>query len=194
MASNTQLEDFFNKNQFNIKQLNQKSQAWFTRQANSLNGVVTAESVMNLNLLGGKQKNNVQPGKMYCYFYDPKGKATLPFYDTFPMVLPFSADKTGFHGINMHYLPYKLRFKLLDSLLSISQSKALTPNAKIQMSWKLVGSLGTSALAKFATKQYLFSHVRSQFVEIPADKWSLALMMPVESFKKQNKNTVWRSL
>ena len=33
-------------------------------------------------------KNNSTIGKMYFYFYDPKTKDTLPYYDRFPLVIP----------------------------------------------------------------------------------------------------------
>jgi hypothetical protein len=36
---------------------------------------------------------NILPGKMYFYYYDPKHKETLPYYDRFPLVLPFSKQK-----------------------------------------------------------------------------------------------------
>ena len=51
------------------------------------------------------------------FFYDPKFKKTLPYYDTFPLVLPLETYNDGFLGINMHYLPIPLRVNLLDQNL-----------------------------------------------------------------------------
>ena len=39
------------------------------------------------------------------FVYDPKTKAKLPFYDTFPLVLPIDTFRGGFIGLNFHYLP-----------------------------------------------------------------------------------------
>ena len=41
-------------------------------------------------LLADRQrlKNNAIIGRMYFYFYDPKTKDKLPYYDRFPLVLP----------------------------------------------------------------------------------------------------------
>ena len=37
-------------------------------------------------------------------------------------------------------------------------------------------------MAKPCIKRYLFGHVRSKFIEIPASEWDMAIFMPVESF------------
>ena len=55
-------------------------------------------------------------GRMNLFVYDPKYKKTLPFYDTFPLVLPLETIKGGFMGLNFHYLPYPLRFRLLERM------------------------------------------------------------------------------
>ena len=42
-------------------------------------------------------------GRMYFYFYDPKTKDTLPYYDKFPLVIPIERYPDGFLGLNLHY-------------------------------------------------------------------------------------------
>ena len=66
-------------------------------------------------------KRNTKPfyGKLNMFFYDPKHKKKLPYYDTFPLVLPIEKYPDGFLGINMHYLPIPLRIRLLLSLIHI---------------------------------------------------------------------------
>ena len=59
----------------------------------------------------GKRNNKPFIGKLNMFFYDPKFKKTLPYYDTFPLVLPLEAYSDGFLGINFHYLPIPLRLK-----------------------------------------------------------------------------------
>jgi hypothetical protein len=58
-------------------------------------------------------------GKMYTFFYDPKHKETLPYYDLFPLIFVVGPAAGGFLGINLHYLPPVLRAKLMDSLYQI---------------------------------------------------------------------------
>ena len=70
----------------------------------------------------GKRSNNQYVGKLNMFFYSPKFAKTLPYYDTFPLVLPLEKYNDGFLGINFHYLPIPLRVKLLDRLVDYSNS------------------------------------------------------------------------
>ena len=45
-------------------------------------------------------------GSMYMYFYDPKHKATLPYYDRFPLTIVVGEAPGGFYGLNLHYLKF----------------------------------------------------------------------------------------
>jgi hypothetical protein len=40
-------------------------------------------------------------------------------------------------------------------------------------------------------KHYLAKHVKSKFVRVPITEWEIATFLPVEQFRKANKNTVW---
>ena len=52
-------------------------------------------------------------GQMYFFFYNqPEYRTTLPFYDTFPLVLLISREKDTFFGINFHYIPPKRRLQM----------------------------------------------------------------------------------
>ena len=74
-------------------------------------------------LRDGKRANRPFYGKLNMFFYDPKFKKKLPYYDTFPLVLPLETYNDGFLGINMHYLPIPLRIKLLDKLVDYTNSE-----------------------------------------------------------------------
>ena len=70
----------------------------------------------------GKRDTKPFYGKLNMFVYDPKHKKKLPYYDTFPLVLPLENYLDGFLGINMHYLPISLRVKLLDRLVDFSNN------------------------------------------------------------------------
>ena len=74
----------------------------------------------------GKRDNKPFYGKLNMFFYDPKFKKKLPYYDTFPLVLPLETYNDGFLGINFHYLPIPLRVKLLDKLVDYTNSGDFT--------------------------------------------------------------------
>ena len=50
------------------------------------------------------------------FVYGPKHAKKLPYYDTFPLVLPLERYSDGFLGMNFHYLPIPLRMRLLDRM------------------------------------------------------------------------------
>ena len=59
-------------------------------------------------------------GSLNMFVYSPKGRNKLPYYDTFPLVLPLKRYKDGFLGLNFHYLPYAMRARLLDAAVVIT--------------------------------------------------------------------------
>ena len=53
----------------------------------------------------GKQSKSPFGGVLNMFVYAPKFARKLPYYDTFPLVLPIESYSDGFLGINLHYLP-----------------------------------------------------------------------------------------
>ena len=68
----------------------------------------------------GKRDSRPFYGRLNMFIYDPKFKKKLPYYDTFPLVLPLEKYSDGFLGINLHYMPIPLRIRLLDRLVDFS--------------------------------------------------------------------------
>ena len=169
----------------------QKSIDWYMRNVRGLVGArVSGNTVMQSDI--GSLTSKVEIGAMYMYFYDPKFKDQLPFYDTFPLVLPFGPAKGGFYGINVHYLPYLLRAKVLGELMNFADSKTLTPTSKMRLQYNLLNSLQTAAEIKPCIKHYLTTHVRSQFMKINPVDWKAAIFLPVEAFVGATKESVFR--
>ena len=67
-------------------------------------------------------------GHMYFYFYDPKTKDSMPYYDRFPLVIPIEQYKDGFLGLNLHYIHPKHRIILLDKLSEYANNKNFPPS------------------------------------------------------------------
>lgn len=163
------------------------SSAWFESQINSIKNVapnrVMASNIKNL-------KTNIIPGRPVFFYYDPKYKDTLPYYDTFPLVIPFAKTPDGFMGLNLHYLDYKPRMMLFKELDNIF-AKNTSPMAKIKASWDLVRGVSKLRAAAPCIKQYLMSNVESLFYEIPRDDWYTAVMLPVQRFVGATNQQVW---
>jgi hypothetical protein len=123
--------------------------------------------------------------------YDPKTKAELPYYDRFPLVFPFRKTPDGFIGLNMHYLPYALRIQLLDSLLIFANNKLFDDTTKLKYSWATIDGVSKYAAAKPCVKQYLMSHVKTQFRQVESSNWATAMLLPVEVFVGASKQEIW---
>jgi len=163
---------------------------WYKEQVRTL-----FENVSPASMMANKDRlvSTVTPGSMYCFFYDPKLKDKLPFYDTFPLVFPFKTMGNGFLGLNFHYLPYMLRVKLLTILMQFRTDTKMNERTRIVASWKILQSSAASNLVKPAVKHYLTSQMGSRFLMIYPDEWATAVMLPVEQFQKQNKTQVWNN-
>ena len=123
----------------------------------------------------GKITGRVNFGALNMFIYDPKLKNKLPYYDTFPLVLPIERYGDGFLGINFHYLPYALRARLISRL---------DPNANYS-------ALKNVRLVKPTLKRYLNSNVRSRFRKLEEEDFMTAIMLPVQRFRKSSASKVW---
>ena len=123
----------------------------------------------------GKITGRVSCGALNMFIYDPKLKNKLPYYDTFPLVLPLERYRDGFLGINFHYLPYALRARLLSRL---------DPDANYS-------ALKNVRLVKPTLKRYLNSNVRSRFRKLEEEDFMTAIMLPVQRFRKSSASKVW---
>lgn len=130
-------------------------------------------------------------GQLFMYYYDPKHKATLPYYDIFPLVFPFRKVKGGFLGINLHYLPLVYRAKLMDSLYEISNNNHYDESTKLNLSYKVLNSSSKFEYFKPCVKHYLTGHLRSRLLYIYPSEWDIALWLPLERFQKKSKSQVW---
>ena len=131
-------------------------------------------------------------GNMYFFMYNPKHKATLPYYDLFPLVLPIQKLSDGFIGINFHYLYPKDRAILLDELKQFVNDRTLGEMARIRVSYNMLRGFTRFKRAKPCLKRYLTTYQKSQYIPVTPDEWGPALFLPVEQFRKRNKMAVWQ--
>lgn len=132
-------------------------------------------------------------GRMCMFYYDPKLKDKLPYYDRFPLVIPIQLTPDGFIGLNLHYLPPAYRATLMDSLYTtIYKNKHLDEKKRIQLSYQIVKSASRNRFFIPCVKRYLYDHLRSRVLMLEPKDWNVALFMPTERFEKARKRTVWQ--
>jgi hypothetical protein len=130
-------------------------------------------------------------GGMFFFYYDPKTKDSLPYYDRFPLVIPIERYPDGFLGLNLHYIHPKQRIILLDKLSSYRNNSAYDETTKLRLSYDLLKRAAKAFEMNPCIKRYLANHVQSRFIEINADEWDIAALLPVEQFVGTSTSKVW---
>ena len=161
-----------------------KSAAWYRSNVASIADRVTARKLMNQGKLIGRPS----AGRLNMFFYDPKLKKTLPYYDTFPLVLPLEPIKGGFMGMNFHYLPPLLRFRLLERMQATATDQRFDSKTKFDVTYDDVKKI---KIVKPTIKKYLYSYVQTGFLRINADEAAVAIYLPVQRFKKASEAQVY---
>ena len=160
-----------------------KSTAWFRDKIAEFGTPKAMQLIRD-----GKQSSSPFFGNLNMFFYDPKFKNTLPYYDRFPLVLPIERYSNGFLGINLHYLPIPLRIRLLDELMDYSTDTNFDSKTKINANYS---KLKNVKLLKPTLKRYLAGKVKSRFRRVDADEFTVATLLPVQRFTKSSAAKVW---
>jgi hypothetical protein len=136
-------------------------------------------------LRDGRRTKGVNFGTLNMFIYSPKHKDTLPYYDTFPLVLPIGPAAGGFMGLNFHYLPIQMRIRLLDKI--VDGGGSLNVAAQSGKSPRLItdySQLKRIPMAKAIVKHYLTGYVKSDFRAITSEELIVAALLPVQRFQK----------
>ena len=167
-----------------------RSAQWFQDKIKGLKGEVKnrfsstnaakfyreAETKVNPNVL----KRRAELGDLFCYYYNPKYRATLPYYDMFPMIMLIGAEKDTFLGINFHYLRPKWRAVLLDRVSS-KIGNGLPRWSKLRQIRQIAPTI----------KRYRFDHIMKRVIPIEENEQEIAIFLPTERFRKSAKAKVW---
>ena len=130
-------------------------------------------------------------GSMYNFSYNPKTKATLPYYDRFPMVIMVEPAPGGFYGLNLHYLAPGVRARFLDALMDTAPKK-INDKSRLKLRYDLLQSTKKFKEFEPCFKRYLNSQIKGRPVRVPMSDWEIAIFLPVEQFAKVKKESVWR--
>jgi len=138
-----------------------------------------------------RQTGTIKPGNMYLFQYQAKHAEKLPYFDRFPLIFPFRVEGDRFWGINLHYLPHRLRAQLMDSLYDLVTNQRYDESTRIQGAWSTLNRAARMKLIKPCVKQYLFSQLNSRFFYVYPSEWDIALFLPLERFSGASKTQVW---
>lgn len=124
---------------------------------------------------------NFGKGVMYFFKYDARTKMKLPYFDEYPLILPFDFKGDLMYAINTHYLPPKLRAVVLDFIIKAKQDGLRASPQQI------VRALANNPIFKPAIHSYYPSNIVSNVQEIPSSEWENVIFLPLANFVSYTK-------
>lgn len=164
---------------------------WFRANAKKISTVNDKRIMKDKERLTNKM-TRYSIGRMFMFYYDPKTKDQLPYYDRFPLIFPIELYADGFLGINLHYISPLLRAKLMNALYMTVNNKKYDDTTRLRINYSILKSASRFKYFEPCVKRYLFSHVRSRFYYVAPNEWDMALMLPTERFVGAQKAKVFR--
>ena len=161
-----------------------RSATWYRSQVNRIASGKTAGQLFR----EGKLQGRPSVGRLNLFGYNPKLRAKLPYYDIFPLVLPLEPTKGGFMGMNFHYLPPLLRFRLLERMQARASDRRFDSKTRFEVNYDDVKNI---KIVKPTIKKYLYAYCQTGFLRINADDAAIAIYLPVQRFKKAPEATVY---
>ncbi len=165
------------------------AQDWYRQKAQEVKSINRGKLIKENTKYN---RTNIKPGFMYLFGYDPKLKNELPYYDRFPLIFPFKSDEDGFLAMNLHYIQPVFRAKLMDNLYPLVTNLKFNETTRIRASYNLLNSAAKYKHFQPCVKRYLYGHLKTKFLLIPANEWDIALFLPLQRFQKQSVNQVYK--
>lgn len=168
---------------------------WLSQNLSKIKSRMKPAAFINSSRLAIRQQ--LTPGRMMFYAYDPKTKDSLPFWDDFPIVIILHPKPNGFLGLNLHYLPPKVRATFLNNLIRYVDD----PNWAVYNNYKALIRVTYPILKQTrklkpsmrkCIKHYLYDHIVSNVAFIPSAEWKTVPFFPLENFQGATKEDVWR--
>ncbi len=167
-----------------------KSLEWLSQKIAELRN--TSNIPVGMSRERFRQVDSFRLGKLYCFYYDPKGKESLPYYDRFPMVLAIEKNKDEFLGLNLHYLPFNYRLAFLGKLLKFAVQGEPGEIDRLRVTYDIL--VASRRLKEFrpCIKRYLAGHIQSKILAIQPNEWDIAAFLPLQQFRGANSEKVWQ--
>jgi hypothetical protein len=172
-----------------LRTMSKESLKWLMAKIADVRGVRVAKSISNEKV---RQVNKFILGGLYCFYYNPKGKMDLPYYDQFPMVLALERYNDGFLGLNFHYLPIKYRVVFLDKLMNFAMMGDAGEIMRMRVTYDILTASKRLKEFRPCIKRYLSSHIQSKILTIQPNEWDIAALLPLQQFKGATAPEVWQ--
>jgi len=108
------------------------------------------------------------------------------------LIIALESSNTDFMGLNLHYLPIRFRVFLYLKLGRLLNNRNYNATTRWQrLSYEQLLPFTKYREARPCIKRYKYRRVMSRIVTVFPVEWELALMLPLQRFKKAKEQTVW---
>ena len=142
--------------------LGRQSMLWLQENVRDIR---TSPAKLAQEILAESRGGRFQMGGLYQFAYDPATKEKLPYYDTFPLVIPLhpkagANGEPGFLGLNLHYLPPLVRAAFLDKLMDLAVTNSNDEPRRILVTYDILKATERYKEFKPCIKHYLNKQIR----------------------------------
>lgn len=173
-----------------IQTMSKDAMKWMEGKVNELRNPAPIRAGMNKENF--RQTTSLKLGGLYCFYYSPIGKADLPYYDKFPMVLTLEKYNDGFLGLNLHYLPLNYRLAFLGKLMDYAVLDKNDDIKRLRVTYDILNASRRLREFRPCIKRYLTGQIRSRLLTIQPNEWDIAAYLPIHMFAGAQPAKVWQ--
>lgn len=178
------------RNGFELEQYSIKSLKWFTSKINNLKNPRALANQIRKET--GRNTNRFLIGGLYFFYYSAKYDDKLPYWDAFPLVLPLERYGDGFLGMNLHYLPPRIRAGFMDKLMNFAIYDDNDEIKRLRITYDIISASRRYKEFRPCIKRYLYKNIASKMLKVEPNEWETAVFLPVHQFQKAKVNEVWQ--
>jgi hypothetical protein len=167
-----------------------ESLRWFTSKINNLRNPIALANQIRKET--SRNTNKFLIGGLYYYYYDAKTADKLTYWDAFPLVIPLQRYNDGFLGLNLHYLPPRIRAGFMDKLMAKAVVNESDDPIKVRISYDILDATKRYKEFRPCLKRYLYSNIASKILKVQPEEWETAVMLPTQQFQKARAQEVWQ--
>lgn len=177
---------------------------WFSKMISEKRMLVPSKTNLTIDIMRSEERlvskaMLERPGRMFTFFYRPKTRADLRYYDITPLIITLpieGANPSGrILGINLHYLEPDLRGMLIDRMLMFAHSqkgekKPPKGTGFFRANYELLQhrkyAFGIPCLRSYSPDRII-----GRPVLVPANEWGNAVALPYQHMVKTTNERVW---
>ena len=178
------------KNGLELDQYSTQSLKWFTSKINNLKNPRALANQIRKET--GRNTNRFLIGGLYFFYYSAKYDDKLPYWDAFPLVLPLERYGDGFLGMNLHYLPPRIRAGFMDKLMNFAIYDDNDEIKRLRITYDIISASRRYKEFRPCIKRYLYQNIASKMLKVEPNEWETAVFLPVHQFQKAKVNEVWQ--